>query len=97
MRGNYVKIKQTLRGSFSSVSKPNFATKYALESSRRDPHNALLCTVLEAQIYVLKSLKTLQKKLPNVALLLLGNVEACGGRLLTLSSLHEKLHATNSL
>ena len=29
--------------------------------------------------------------------LLLGNVEACVARLLTLSSLHEKLHATNSL
>ena len=35
---------QTLQGSFSAVSKPNFATKYALESSRRDLHNALLCT-----------------------------------------------------
>ena len=35
-----------LQGSFSAVSKPNFATKYSLESSRRDLHNALLCTVL---------------------------------------------------
>ena len=35
-RGNYVKIQQTLRGSFSAVSKPNFAIKYSLESSRRD-------------------------------------------------------------
>ena len=37
---------QTLQGSFSAVSKPIFATKYSLESSRRDLHNALLCTVL---------------------------------------------------
>ena len=44
----------TLQGSFSAaaaavdrtVSKPNFARKYALESSRRDLHNAFLCTVL---------------------------------------------------
>ena len=35
-----------LQGSFSAVSKPNFASKYSLESSRRDLHNALLCTVL---------------------------------------------------
>ena len=27
----------TLKGSFSAVSKPNFASKYAFESSRRDP------------------------------------------------------------
>ena len=37
-------IGQTLEGSFSAVSKPNFARKYAFESSRRDLHNALLCT-----------------------------------------------------
>ena len=37
-------IRQTLQGSFSAVSKPNFASKYAFESSRRDLHNALLCT-----------------------------------------------------
>ena len=35
-----------LEGSFSSVWTPNFASKYALESSRRDLHDALLCTVL---------------------------------------------------
>ena len=35
----------TLKGSFSAVSKPNFASKYALDSSRRDLQNALLCTV----------------------------------------------------
>ena len=38
--------RQTLEGSFSAVSKPNFASKYLLESSRRDLHNALLCNVL---------------------------------------------------
>ena len=37
-------IGQTLEGSFSAVSKPNFASKYAFESSRRDLHDALLCT-----------------------------------------------------
>ena len=41
-------MRQTSQGSFSAVSKPNFANKYALESSRRDLHNALLCTVLES-------------------------------------------------
>ena len=41
-------IGQTLQGSFSAVPKPNFASKYSLESSRRDLHNALLCTVLES-------------------------------------------------
>ena len=29
-----------LKGSFSAVSKPNFASRYALESSRRDLQNA---------------------------------------------------------
>ena len=33
---------QTLGGSFSAVSKPRFARKYAFESSPRDLHNALL-------------------------------------------------------
>ena len=36
--------------SFSAVSKRIFASKYSLESSRRDLHNALLCTVLESTI-----------------------------------------------
>ena len=40
----------TLKGSFSAVSKPNFASRYALESSRRDLQNALLCTVLESNL-----------------------------------------------
>ena len=39
-------IGQTSQGSFSAVSKQNFARKYAFESSRRDLHNAFLCTVL---------------------------------------------------
>ena len=34
--------------SFSAVSKRIFASEYSLESSRRDLHNALLCTVLES-------------------------------------------------
>ena len=38
----------TLKGSFSAVSKQNVASKYALESTRRDLQNALLCTVLES-------------------------------------------------
>ena len=42
--------QQTLDGSFSAVSKPNFAGKYAFESPRRDLHNALLCTALQSQI-----------------------------------------------
>ena len=41
-------IGQTLQSSFSAVSKRNFARKYALESSRRDLHNALLCTALQS-------------------------------------------------
>ena len=34
----------------SALSKPNLASKYSLESSRRDLHNALLCTVLESEV-----------------------------------------------
>ena len=37
--------------SFSALSKPNFAIKYAFESSRRDLHNALLCTALKSQFF----------------------------------------------
>ena len=40
------RIGQTSEGSFSAVSKPNFASKYAFESSRRDLHNVLLCAAL---------------------------------------------------
>ena len=35
----------------SAVSKPNFASKYAFESSRRDLHNALLCTALKSHFF----------------------------------------------
>ena len=46
------RMRQTLPGSFSAVSKRNFASKYAFESSRRDLHNALLCTALQSQFFV---------------------------------------------
>ena len=36
--------EQPLQGLFSAISKPIFATKYSLETSRRDLHNKLLCT-----------------------------------------------------
>ena len=44
---------QTLQGSFSAVSKPHFASKYAFEfeSSRRDLHNALLCTAPKSHFF----------------------------------------------
>ena len=54
-----LRIRQSLEGSFSAVSKPNVARKYALESSRRYLHNALLCTVLNAQKFDYKSLNCL--------------------------------------
>jgi hypothetical protein len=41
----YKESGHTIQGSFAAVSKPNFASKYSLENSRRDLHNALLCTV----------------------------------------------------
>ena len=46
--GACAQLRRTLQGSFSAVSKPNFASKYAFESSRRDLHNALLRTVRKA-------------------------------------------------
>ena len=39
------------QGSFSAVSKRNFASKYAFESSCRDLHNAILCTALQSQFF----------------------------------------------
>ena len=45
-------IGQTLEGSFSAVSKRNFPSKYAFESSRRDLHNALLCTALKSHFFL---------------------------------------------
>ena len=38
-------------GSSSAVSKQNFASKYAFKSSRRDLHNALLCTALQSHFF----------------------------------------------
>ena len=53
-----MKIKQTLRGSFSAVSKPNFASKYSLElaiySTRRLRKGTWGETAL-AEIYTLHS------------------------------------------
>ena len=40
----------SLHGAFSAVSNPNFSSKYAFESSRRDLHNALFCIVLQHHI-----------------------------------------------
>ena len=37
----YAESGQTLQGSFSAVSQPNFASENSLENSRRDLHNAL--------------------------------------------------------
>ena len=48
-------LNKTWRSSFSAVSTPIFASKYSLESSRRDLHNALLCTVLQSQNFSQKS------------------------------------------
>ncbi len=45
----YKESGQTLQGSFSAVSKPNFAS--TCESSRRDLHDVLLCTVLRSQFF----------------------------------------------
>ena len=47
-----VRKLESLQGSFSAVSKPIFASTYSLESSRRDLHNALLCTVLVGSVWV---------------------------------------------
>ena len=46
--GVHAAIGQILEGLFSAVSKPMFASKFSLESSRRDLHNAVLRTVLES-------------------------------------------------
>ena len=47
----YTESGQTLQGSFSALSSPNFATKYSLKTSRRDPYNTLLCTALHSQTF----------------------------------------------
>ena len=59
----YAESGQTLQGSFSAVSTPIFASKYSLESSRRDLHNALLCIALESTAFAsLSNLKIFVKK-----------------------------------
>ena len=50
--GDAGSIGRILQGSFSAVSKRIFASEYSFESSRRDLHNALLCTALQFQILV---------------------------------------------
>ena len=56
---NFEYFPQTSRGSFSAVTKPIFASKYSLESSRRDLHSALLCTALQCHFFVMISQKIL--------------------------------------
>ena len=58
-------MRQTLQDSFSAVSKRNFASKYAFESSRRDLHNALLRTALRSHFS--KNLLDFAKSLLNFA------------------------------
>ena len=53
----FEKFCKFLAGSFSAVSTPIFASKYSLKSSRRDLHNALLCTVLVGSVWVKKYTK----------------------------------------
>ena len=60
-------IGQTLQGSFSAVSKSNFATKYAFESSRRDLQNALLCTALKSHFLMLEFCQNFAKIFRNCA------------------------------
>ena len=78
------RAKRTLEGSFSAVSKPNFARKYALESSRRDLNNALLCTALQAQFFI--------KSLPNVLLNLAKLFNSANFINLLSSKISEKIH-----
>ena len=59
----YPRMRQTLQGSLSAVSKPNCASKSAFESTRRDLHNALLCTAPQSQFFI----KMLSKHLQNSA------------------------------
>ena len=46
-----LKIKWTLRGSFSAVSTPKFASKYSLESSWRDPQDLHAFAPLRPQYF----------------------------------------------
>ena len=47
---------QDLQSSCSAVSQPIFASKYSLESSRRDRHNTLRSRALESHLFGEKSL-----------------------------------------
>ena len=61
----YTESGQTLQGSFSAVSKPNFASKCSCESSRRDLNNTLLCTALVESVWELSKLNFLFKNIIN--------------------------------
>ena len=56
---NELNFAPKLRGDRSKLYRRRFlqvnSTKYSLESSRRDLHNALLCTVLQSQNFSQKS------------------------------------------
>ena len=45
----YTESGQMFQGSFSALSKPVCATKFSLDSSCRDLHNAFRCTALKSQ------------------------------------------------
>ena len=68
-RSNYL----TFKGSFSAVSKPYFANKYAVESSRRDLQNALSFAVFSKlnvfvwKCFCLKIAKHVAKVFPKLA------------------------------
>ena len=66
-------IGQTLQGSFSAVSKPNFASRYSFESSRRDLHNTVLCTALQSQFchFLINLTETIAKLCKKCLLILL--------------------------
>ena len=53
-RSSSRELGQLLEGSFSTVLKPNFASKSAFDSSRRDLHNALLLHSYAISIFLSK-------------------------------------------
>ena len=54
------RMRQTLEGSFSALSKPTFASKYAFESYRQDLHDALLRAAPKSHFFQ-KMLEVCQK------------------------------------
>ena len=50
-RANFTGLVIGGGGGRPAVAKPNFARKYALESSRRDLHNTLFCTALKSDFF----------------------------------------------